>query len=88
MLAEGVCEVPRRAEGARRSANWIPSMVVVVVLVRRGGLVAYGGGMALAVSLCRRLDRDEAYGMVWFTRPRRGGRCCGVCQRQWLAIVV
>lgn len=73
MLAEGVCEVPRRAEGARRSANWIPSMVVVVVVVvRRGGLVAYGGGMALAVSLCRRLDRDEAYGMVWYGLQGRG----------------
>lgn len=59
MLAEGVCEVPRRAEGARRSANWVPSMVVR----GRGPVVAYGGTALGVVSLCRRLDRDVAGGI-------------------------
>lgn len=55
MLSEGVCGLPRRAEGERRNASWVPSMV------RRRGPAACGG---MDVSLCRRLDGITAYGVV------------------------
>jgi hypothetical protein len=59
MLAGGVCEVPRWAEGERRSASWVPSMV------RRHGPVACGGGMAVGVSLCwRRGRRSGVYNEI------------------------
>lgn len=56
MLSEGVCGLPRRAEGERRNASWVPSMV------RRRGPAACGGGMD--VSLCRRLGGMAAYEVV------------------------
>jgi hypothetical protein len=68
ILAEGVCEVPRWAEGKRRSASWVPSMVR-----RRGPVACGGGGMAVGVSLCCRRGRESG------VENEIVIGCCGCC---------